>query len=93
MRLWSKAPQSEVKSLQILAGEHRTLGTNSLDLGASHPAVRYLGPEDETSLRRRFQSVWKPGAAKVHVFFAGAVLKVLSPSGLPALVPNPSQLK
>lgn len=93
MRFWSKALQSEVKLLQILAVEHRTLGTNRSDLGAGHPAARYLGSEDETSLCRHFQSVWKPGVAKVHVFPAGAVLKVLSPSGQPALVPNPFQLK
>lgn len=93
MRFWSKALQSEVKSLQILAVEHKTLGTNSLDLGASHPAVKYLGPEDDTSLWRHFQSLWKPGAAKVLVFSAGAVLRVLSPSGQPSLVPNTFQLK
>lgn len=93
MRFWSKALQSEVKLLQIQAAEHRTLGTNSLDLGATHPAARYLGPEDETLLWRHFQSMWKPGAAKVHVFSAGAVLKVLSPSGQLALVPSPVQLK
>lgn len=90
MRFWSKAQWTEIKSLQVLAAENGTFSTNSSDLQASNPAVRYVGPGDETLLQRHFQSMWKLGAVQVHAFSAGTVLKVLSPSGQLALVPQPA---
>lgn len=63
LRFWSKAQWSEIKSLQVLAAENGTLSTNSSDLWASDPKVRYLGLGDETSLQRHFQSMWKPGVS------------------------------